>query len=222
MTSLQDAIEAAAGGADRLEVVRDLGHGGLTPDLALVRAIAEAVDIPLRVMVRENPSMQLAGAAELDILCQQAAEFNSLCLDGLVAGFIANDEVDLATLWAITEAAPQMKITFHRAFDALTDPLNAIRTLKTVPQVDRILTTGETGGHSDPWSERKLRLQYWQNCAAPEITILAGAGMVPAVINDLRNDERIFEMHVGRAARIPQEIDGRVSRVQVAKLKGLS
>ena len=112
-----------AGGADRLEVVRDLGHGGLTPDLALVRAIAEAVDIPLRVMVRENPSMQLANAAELGMFfASQAAEFNALGLDGLVAGFIANDEVDLAAVRAIAEAAPQMNITFHRAFDAAFRP----------------------------------------------------------------------------------------------------
>ncbi|HEX7332112.1 MAG TPA: copper homeostasis protein CutC [Pyrinomonadaceae bacterium] len=39
--SVTDAIEAQKGGASRLEVVRDLERGGLTPTIQLVRAIKE-------------------------------------------------------------------------------------------------------------------------------------------------------------------------------------
>src|ERR1051326_4745406 len=49
-----DAVEAQKGGASRLEVVRDLDRGGLTPSIQLVQAIKDAVDLPLRVMVRES------------------------------------------------------------------------------------------------------------------------------------------------------------------------
>src|ERR1051326_1190273 len=49
-----DAFEAQKGGASRLEVVRDLDRGGLTPSIQLVQAIKDAVDLPLRVMVRES------------------------------------------------------------------------------------------------------------------------------------------------------------------------
>ena len=218
MTSLHDAVEAQAGGADRLEVVRELEHGGLTPDVELVHDIAATVKIPLRVMLRENTSMQLAGDDELRQLCRSARQLADLKVDGLVAGFIKNDRVDIATLRVLAHAAPLLKITFHRAFDELTDPLQAIRTLKTVPQVDRILTIG---GHGS-WPERKVRLHHWQEAADPEITILAGGGVLTSVIADLRSDTRISEVHVGRAARMPQETGGQVSRVQVAQLKGLS
>ena len=34
--SVADAVEAEKGGASRLEIVRDLGRGGLTPPLELV------------------------------------------------------------------------------------------------------------------------------------------------------------------------------------------
>jgi copper homeostasis protein len=218
VTSLQDAIEAQEGGADRLEVVRDLACGGLTPDLELVRKIQEAVQIPLRVMLRENASMQLKESGELERLCATAAEMNDLRVDGMVAGFIKDDRVDTDTMRAICAAAPDLKITFHRAFDDLPDPIQAIQVLKTVPQVDRILTVGGNGS----WPERRVRLHEWQRIAAPEITILAGAGLLMPVITDLQRDSQISEVHIGRAARVPQETDGHVSRVQVAQLKGLS
>ncbi len=218
VNSLEDAVEAQAGGADRLEVVRDLEVGGLTPDLELVRRIAAAVHIPLRVMLRETGTMFLKNDAELDVLCQNAAELNSLRIEGMVAGFIRGDAVDCNTMLAIGRAAPDLKITFHRAFDDLSDPFQAIRTLKTMPQVDRILTIGGKGS----WPEQKLRLHHWQQAAAPEITILAGAGLLLPVITDLRSDSLISEVHVGRAARIPQETSGQVSRLKVAQIKGLS
>lgn len=214
--TLEDAIEAAAGGADRLEVVRDLDRDGLTPSFDLVREIQARVNVPLRVMLRENETMALKNAQELELLAQKAAELNRLEVDGIVAGFVSNGEIDVATLRAIASAAPKLKITFHRAFDALPDPLQAIETLKSIPQVDRILTIG---GHGT-WAARKLRLQSWQRHASPEITIMAGAGLLADVIADLRGDPEIREMHVGRAARIPQETGGRVSRLQVVRLKG--
>jgi copper homeostasis protein len=216
VTSLRDAIEAEQGGADRLEVVRDLDSGGLTPDILLVRRIVEAVRIPIRIMLRENSSMSLLKGQELDILLGKAVEMSAMALDGLVMGFVWNDQLDARTLRTIADVAPNMKITFHRAFDVLPDPLHTIRTLKTIPQVDRILTTGGPGS----WPARKLRLHCWQRHAAPEITIIAGAGLLKTVIRDLSRDSQISEMHIGRAARIPPETTGQVSRIQVAQLKG--
>ena len=49
--TVDDARAAEAGGADRLEVVRDINQDGLTPSLGVVRAIQEATRLPLRVMV---------------------------------------------------------------------------------------------------------------------------------------------------------------------------
>ena len=52
--SVEDAIQAEEGGADRLEIVSDLDVGGLTPPLELVREIRSEVNLPLRVMLREE------------------------------------------------------------------------------------------------------------------------------------------------------------------------
>ncbi|HTH37337.1 MAG TPA: copper homeostasis protein CutC, partial [Pyrinomonadaceae bacterium] len=51
--SVEDAVNAEKGGADRLEVIRAIEHGGYTPPLDLVREIQDSVSLPLRVMLRE-------------------------------------------------------------------------------------------------------------------------------------------------------------------------
>ena len=201
-------------------MVRDLDAGGLTPDIGLVSQVAAAVRIPVRVMLRESASMFIKDGAELGVLHKKALEIRAFKVDGFVAGFLnpSTTDIDIAALQSIIAIGPEMKITFHRAFDELRDPIAAIGLLKTIPQIDRILTIGGAGS----WAERRARLHQWQLCAAPEITILAGAGVLLPVISDLQQDPHITEMHVGRAARLPQENHGRVSRLQVAQLKGLS
>ena len=62
--SVADAIAAQKGGANRLEIVRDLERGGFTPSIELVHAIRDEVHLPLRVMVRESDGYQTAGETE--------------------------------------------------------------------------------------------------------------------------------------------------------------
>ena len=84
--SVSDAREAARGGADRLEVVRNLEAGGLTPPHDLVRDIAAEVSLPLRVMVRENDGYA-THPGERTALADAAAAFADLGVDGIVIGF---------------------------------------------------------------------------------------------------------------------------------------
>src|SRR4051812_20688129 len=116
--TVADAIEATEGGADRLEVVRDILQGGLTPLPSLVRAIAAATPLPLRVMVRENAGYEL-GPGELPILRSSAAEFAALGVDGIVLGFAQSGEPRLKDVEAVLDGLAPVRVTFHRAFDSL-------------------------------------------------------------------------------------------------------
>src|ERR1043166_2123370 len=206
-----DAVEAQKGGASRLEVVRELDRGGLTPSIQLVQAIKDAVDLPLRVMVRESDGYGtrndnfgarddgygVRNEAEVERLCVAAREFAKLRVDGLVLGFLKKDQIDIDLTARVLVCAPEIHATFHHAFENACDQQQAVLEIKKLPQVDRILSHGGSGD----LHERAQRLDRYVQLAAPEITIIAGGGIDLDAIALLKRTTSVREFHVGRAAR---------------------
>jgi copper homeostasis protein len=52
--SVEDAVAAERGGANRLEIISHYEVGGLTPSFDLVREVTSTVKIPARAMLRES------------------------------------------------------------------------------------------------------------------------------------------------------------------------
>jgi copper homeostasis protein len=213
--SVGDARAAAAGGADRLEVVREIARGGLTPDPELVRAIAAETNLPLRVMIRERDSFSVADARELAALQRAVASCAALGVDGIVLGFASGGAIDLGTTSAVLATAPGLLATFHRAFDEAADPAGAIDALRELPQVDRILTTGGPG----TWTARRDALRRYAARAAGRLTILAGGGIDVEALTLLASSGCVQEAHVGRAACDPPVSGAPVSSDRVRRLK---
>lgn len=212
--SVTDAIEAEKGGAGRLEIVKDLKRGGLTPSFELVEEIKQAVDLPVRVMLRETDSFEPSGADEIDRLYVAAERFASLEVDGVVLGFLKDGEVDLELTRRVLACAPRMQATFHHAFEVTGDKLRALSVIKQLRQVDRVLSHGGT----DDLGSRVRRLDEYAKAAAPELTIIAGGGIDHDAILKIGRKTRIREFHVGRAARARFDVDG---AVQASLVSGL-
>jgi copper homeostasis protein len=216
--SIEDARAAARGGADRLEVVRDIDRRGLTPDIALVRAIASEVNLPLRIMIRESDGFTIRDAREVTSLQRALASVAELPIDGVVVGFTRGTALDLDLTRTVLSAAPTIRATFHHAFDEADNPLEAIDALKQIPQIDRVLTAG---GHSS-WPDRHRQLATYVKKAAGRLTILAGGGIDADGLRSLAAAGVVGEAHVGRAAREPQESAASVSADRVKLLKALT
>ncbi|MCA1603336.1 MAG: hypothetical protein LC776_17420 [Acidobacteria bacterium] len=215
--SVSDAIDAQRGGAGRLEIIRDFQRGGLTPPLELVHDILDAVTLPVRVMLREGDSYEVVGEGEREKLCAAATKFSALNvdgLDGLVLGFLSKGEIDVQLTERVLSCAPNLSATFHHAFEEAEDPFEAIRVLKRIKQVDRILTSGGSG----EWPEKIKRLSRYQEEASPEIEILAGGGIVQQSIRMIYKATGIREFHIGRAAREPASVTGVVRSERVKAL----
>lgn len=212
VASLEDAREAQAGGADRLEIVRDLDVGGLTPPLALVEQIVREVSTPARVMLREFATFVISSDAERDTLKRTLAALGELPIDGVVVGFLRDSRVDRETTREILAAAPHVRATFHRAFEESTAQFADLAALMDLPQVDRILTSGGPAA----WPEKAARLDALQRSAGDRITILAGGGLTLAGAKCLQSHAALREYHIGAAARIPETLSGAVSSDKVA------
>jgi len=217
VTSVQDAIEAERGGASRLEVVRELDRGGLTPPLQLVRDIMDAVRIPVRVMVRENDGYGVVDTAERGVMRRAAGALAALGVDGVVLGFVRERSADIETTMDILSAAPGLRATFHHAFDELDDPLVALATLKACDRVDCVLTHAAGAD----WTERADRLSMMAAAANPEIMVMVGGGVDAAAITEWRRRVPVAAFHVGRAARVPPASEGHVSAAKVHALAAL-
>ncbi len=213
--SAEDAVEAESGGANRIELVRALAMGGFTPDLMIVQQVAAAVNIPVRVMIRESDASTAYSAEEFRLIEDRLRRISELPLEGIVVGFVRRGVIETDKLERIIKIVPTWRITFHRAFEQVNDTKEAFRTLKQFPQVDRVLTRGCEGDGAT----RRRCLEERQAEAGPEITIIAAGGPEEKTLRLLGESQIIREVHVGRAARTPAVHNGLVRRARVAAVR---
>jgi copper homeostasis protein len=213
VTSKEEAESAEAGGADRLELIRDFHVGGLTPDFSVVEEVLASVKIPVRVMVRENSSFGVLDGVELDTVVEKSSRLCQLPIDGLVMGYILNGKIDSEVMTKILEQIPPTRVTFHRAFEVLGDYEAAFDALKQFPQIDLILTNGGSG----TWSERIERLELLQPLSEP-IKFMVGGGVDQRALA-LINRSSLQNIHVGSVVRSPANTDGVVAASKVMLLR---
>jgi copper homeostasis protein len=214
--TIDDAREAEQGGAGRIEIVRDLARGGLTPDLRLIEAVVKTVRIPVRVMLRESETHVLADPRAPRRLHAAARAARACGAAGFVTGFLRAGAPDIAAVQQVLGLLSD-PVTFHRAFDEAVRPLAAIAALAADRRVDRVLTSGGAG----EWPSRLAQLRALRDAAPPHLTILPGGGLDSGALRDLAA-EGFPEAHVGRAARVPAAFRGRVRAIRVAELVAIA
>jgi copper homeostasis protein len=219
--TVEDAVAAERGGANRLEIISHYEVGGLTPPFDLVREITSTVKIPARVMVRESEPFVVTDEEEIERLSDAARAFNRLPLDGLVLGFLKEAPggrlVDHDLVSRVLTCAPNLKATFHRAFEEAPDPIGAINELKCHPQIDCVLSRG----YGEAWAAELDRFVEWDRAARPEIRMLLGGGIDRDAVKFFCKTSPIRAFHVGRAARDGENIDGFVLAERVRELAEL-
>jgi copper homeostasis protein len=140
--SVEPALAAQVGSADRGELCANLLEGGCIPSAGTIQLARKLLHIRMNVIIRPRGGAFCYSDAEfeamkLDIeLCKRAGA------DGVVLGLLHPDgTVDVERTRALIELARPLSVTFHRAFDVSRDPFEALETLIGLG-VDRILTTG--------------------------------------------------------------------------------
>ena len=151
--SVVSSVAAERGGARRLELCDALFDGGTTPSAGMIAACKATVSIPVFVMIRPRGGGFVYSDAERDVMRRDVVVARELGADGVVIGGLRPDGiVDLALVRFLVEAAHELPVTFHRAFDltpdfeASLDPRRFVRihrsTIVNLEQVSRLTPHG--------------------------------------------------------------------------------
>lgn len=212
--TLNDAIAAEKGGAHSIEVCVDLANGGLTSPLELIKAMRDAVNIEMNVMLRPHSKTFVYSKADIELMLGQVAIFKTLGLQTLVFGAHTPDgKLDINLIKRIAEASNPLSLTVHRALEWSSNPDEALP--KLIGIADRILTSGD--GASAP--EGQEGLKKWLNQYGEKIRFAAGGGIRLNNIREIADYTGVHECHVGTAAQTEGAVDVEKVRELLAALQ---
>jgi len=195
--SAADAGAAAGGGADRLELCADLAQGGVTPASDALAAVRAACNLPVVLLLRPRAGNFVYAPAERALLREQVGAARRAGADGVALGVLTPDgRLDLPALAELVRAAAPLPVAFHRAFDELCDPHEALEQLVALGFA-RVLTAGGRGSTGD----NVARLAALVRQAGGRIAVMPGGGVRAAGAAALRRATGAAEFH--SAARSP-------------------
>jgi len=141
--SIDDAVEAQRGGADRVELNSAIFLGGLTPSPGSIIEAKKRLNVPVMVMIRPRAGGFCYTQAEMEVMRHDAKLAVEYGADGLVFGILTPDgSVDTERCKWIIELAGGRQTVFHRAFDVTPDPLKVLDQLVDLG-FTRVLTSGQ-------------------------------------------------------------------------------
>ncbi|MCR6657850.1 MAG: copper homeostasis protein CutC [Asticcacaulis sp.] len=187
---------AATCGADRIELCASLGIGGLTPSLGMMRLAAE-LDCPTRVMIRPRQGDFTYSAAELAMMRHDIDAVADIGLEGVVLGAnLENGELDAAALAELTAYAKAagLKVTLHRSFDLVPDPLAALALARSLG-INSILTSGCAMSAIEGTEVIARLVQAVRSEPGNPIEIMAGVGVSYRTVGEILRRTGVPAVH---------------------------
>jgi len=140
--TVDDAIEAAAGGADRIELCTALDLGGLTPSPGLFHEAWTAIQLPIWLMIRPRPGDFVYSPSEVQVMARDIELFRHAAPTGFVFGVLdAEGRVNREACSELLEACGDSPAVFHRAFDRTPNVPEALLAIIRLG-FRRVLTSG--------------------------------------------------------------------------------
>lgn len=173
--SIESVIAARNGGAQRVELCSALSEGGLTPSVGLMRAARRVEGLKMHVLIRPRSGDFLYSREEIAIMRDDIRAAHDCGADGVVIGALNPcGTIDTDACAEMIAAAEEMSITFHRAFDMVSDADKALSEIIALG-CHRILTSG-----LQPTAEEGIpMLRHLVEKAAGRIIIMPASGVSP-------------------------------------------
>lgn len=211
--SVESARAAEAGGAGRVELCENLYEGGTTPSAGLVALVRERVGIPVHVLVRPRGGDFIYDDDELGVMLGDIAFAKEVGVSGVVLGALFPDgAVDDRITRVLVEAARPLSVTFHRAFDLVRDPFEALDTLMALG-VDNVLTSGGAPTAAD--GLETLAALAWRSEGRG--SIIAAGGITEHSAPRVVAEAGVSQVHVRASKRRDSEMRFRRENVTLGK-----
>lgn len=167
------ALNAQKAGAHRIELCSELGNGGITPSYGLLQKVMEELTIPVMVLIRPRSGNFVYSAADFDIMKRDIELCKELGCAGVVSGVLTKDfKIDIRRTSELIELSRPLPFTFHRAFDHVINPEEAVVDLVNLG-AKRILSSGQHSKAIDGLEN----LKRYQEIAGDELIIMPGGGI---------------------------------------------
>ena len=158
----------------------------------MIAACKATASIPVFVMIRPRGGGFVYSDAERDVMRRDVVVARELGADGVVIGGLRPDgTVDLALVRFLVEAARELPVTFHRAFDLTPDLRASLESLADAG-VRRVLTAGGASMAADG----ATALADLVRQAGSRLVVMAGGGIREDNVRSLVSVSGVREVHV--------------------------
>ena len=187
MLSVCAAIE---GGADRIELCEALEVDGLTPSAEMMES-AISLGTPVQMLIRPREGDFVYNEDEVESMIRDIRLAKRLGANGVVIGALKSDgSIDEGIVRRLVEEAKGLSITFHRAFDVCSQPLEALEQIISLG-CNRLLTSGQASSAEQGIPLIKKLVEQ----SAGRLIIMPGAGVNQENARRILSETGAHEIH---------------------------
>ena len=220
--TVEDAMEAEAGGATQLDLKAHYPCSGITPSIGMVTVISQTVKIPIIMMIRPHARSFQASTADLQAAREDIKAAKALGVNDFMFGFLTNNQtLDIQAVEQLCDAASDSRVHMHLGWELCRDPWQAL---------DQILSLGFHSIHTGGFSTQGKAFGGSALDAAANIRRISAmvgnrmeiflAGSVSAEnAAELIHSTCVTNLHCGRGVRTPPTAEGAVDTEKVRLLR---
>jgi copper homeostasis protein len=214
--SLESAVAAERGGAQRIELCSALSEGGITPSAGLLRAVRKRLSIDICVMIRPRGGDFCYSDMEFEQMQEEIGLAREAGASGVVFGVLDRaGRVDAKRTRQLVDCAAPLPVTFHRAFDMTRDLPAALEAIID-SGASRLLSSG---GASNVTSGMRM-LKKIVKLAGDRIVIMPGSGIRPENIAAIAEATGATEFHTSARVFQPSPMRYRKRSLSLGDLPG--
>ena len=205
--NIKDCIDISKFDISRIELCANKKKGGLNPSKnSIIKSLK--LNIPIHPIIRPRGGNFLYNKTELRQMIESIKFCKNIGCHGVVFGILdKKNKINIKMCKKLKTFCGNMSTTFHRAFDEIADPFDALESIIDL-KFDRILTSGQKENAKEGI---KLITQLAER-SKNRISIMPGSGIRSSNIDLFLKNKNINEIHTSSYS------DGKFSTNELKKI----